>query len=59
MELRNLQELEKLNPQDDPKSKKQFLANFDWADSTLNPAEIAQIAKTACRISRHFCTTPL
>ena len=42
-ELHNLQELEKLNPQDDPESRKQFLANFDWADSTLNPTEIAQI----------------
>ena len=42
-ELRNLQELEKLNPQDDPESRKQFLANFDWADSTLNSTEIAQI----------------
>ena len=42
-EVRNLQELEKLNPQDDPESRKQFLANFDWADLTLNPTEIAQI----------------
>ena len=42
-ELRNLQDLEKLNPQDDPESRKQFLANFDWTDSTLNPAKIAQI----------------
>ena len=42
-EFRNLQELEKLNPQDDLESRKQFLANFDWADSTLNPTEIAQI----------------
>ena len=42
-ELQNLQELEKLNPQDDIESRKQFLANFDWADSTLNPTENAQI----------------
>ena len=42
-ELRNLQELEKLNPQDDPESRKQFLAKFDWTDSTLNPTGIAQI----------------
>ena len=42
-ELQNLQELEKLNPQDDIESRKQFLANFDWADLTLNPTEIAQI----------------
>ena len=42
-ELRNLQDLEKLNTQDDPESRKQFLANFDWADLRLNSAEIAQI----------------
>ena len=41
--LGNLQELEKFNSQDDYESRKQFLANFDWADSTLNPTEIAQI----------------
>ena len=41
--LGNLQELEKLNSQDDHESRKQFLANFDWADSTLNPTEMAQI----------------
>ena len=42
-ELHNLQELEKLNPQDNPESRKQILAHFDWTDSTLNPAEISQI----------------
>ena len=42
-ELRCLQDLEKLNPQDDTDSRKQFLANFDWTESTLNPVEIAQI----------------
>ena len=42
-ELRALQELEKQNPQDDPECRKQFLANFEWADSTLNPTEIAEI----------------
>ena len=42
-ELRALQELEKLNPQDDPESRNQFPANFDWADSTLNATENAQI----------------
>ena len=41
-ELLTLQELEQLNPQDDSESRKQFLANFNWADSTLNPTEIAQ-----------------
>ena len=38
-----LQELEKLNPQDNLESRKHFLANFDWTDSALNPAEITQI----------------
>ena len=40
-ELINLQELEKLNPQDNPESRQQFMSNFDWTDSMLQPAEIA------------------
>ena len=42
-ELINLQELEKLNPQNDPESRRQFLSNFDWTDSMLQPIEIARI----------------
>ena len=42
-EPHSLQELEKLNPQDNPESRQQLLANFDWTDSTLNPMEIKQI----------------
>ena len=42
-ELLNLQELEKLNPQDDPESRRRFLTNFDWTDSMLQPHEIARI----------------
>ena len=42
-EILNLQELEKLNPQEDPESRRQFLTNFDWTDSTLQPHEIARI----------------
>ena len=42
-ELQNLQELEKLNPQDDPESRRQFLNNFDWTDSMMQPEEIARI----------------
>ena len=42
-EKRNLQKLEKLNPQDDPESRRQFLINFDWTDSMLQPHEIARI----------------
>ena len=42
-EILNLQELEKLNPQGDPEYRRQFLTNFDWTDSTLQPHEIARI----------------
>ena len=34
-ELVELQTLEKLNPQDDEKSRKTFFDNFDWSDTTL------------------------
>ena len=34
-ELVELQTLEKLNPQDDKQSRKTFLDNFDWSDTTL------------------------
>ena len=36
-ELRELQQLEKLNPLEDTDSQHQFLSNFDWTDSTLQP----------------------
>ena len=42
-QLINLQELEKLNPQDNPESRRQFLSNVDWIDSMLQPTEIARI----------------
>ena len=42
-ELINLQKVEKLNPQDNPESRRQFLSNFDCTDSMLQPAEIARI----------------
>ena len=42
-ELINLQELENLNTQDDPESRRQFLSNFDWTDYMLQPAGIARI----------------
>ena len=35
-ELREVKKLEQLIPQDDINSRKQFLCNFDWTDSTLN-----------------------
>ena len=36
-ELRELEQLEKLNPLENTKSRSQFLSNFDWTDSTLQP----------------------
>ena len=42
-ELISLQELEKLNLQNNPESRRQFLSNFDWTDSMLQPAGIARI----------------
>ena len=36
-ELRELEQLEKLNPLEDTASRKQFLSNFDWTDFTLQP----------------------
>ena len=36
-ELRELEQLEKLNPLEDTDSRNQFLSNFDWTDSTLQP----------------------
>ena len=41
-ELFNLQELEKLNPQEDPESRRQFLTNFVWTNFMLQPDEIAR-----------------
>ena len=41
--LIHLRELEKLNPHDDPESRRQFLSNFDWTVSMLQPAEIVRI----------------
>ena len=36
-ELRELEQLEKLNPLENTDSRNQFLSNFDWTDSTLQP----------------------
>ena len=36
-ELRELEQLEKLNPLESTNSRNQFLSNFDWTDSTLQP----------------------
>ena len=52
--IQNLQEMEKLKPQDDPESRKQFLANFDWAVSTLNPTEIAKIEELLVKFQDIF-----
>ena len=44
-ELLELKELEKLNPQDNENSRKAFLSNFDWTDTTLSPDERKKIEK--------------
>ena len=36
-ELRELEQIEKLNPLETAESRSQFLSNFDWTDSTLQP----------------------
>ena len=36
-ELRELEQLEKLNPLEDTDSRNQILSTFDWTDSTLQP----------------------
>ena len=36
-ELRDLEKVEQLNPQNDMNSRNQFLSNFNWTDSTLKP----------------------
>ena len=42
-ELRILQEAESLNPQENEKSRRKFLSNFDWKDFMLQQHEIKQI----------------
>ena len=42
-ELLELKELEKLNPQENETSRKSFLSNFDWSDTTLSPEERQQV----------------
>ena len=42
-ELLELKQLEQLNPQDNEESRKSFLSNFDWTDTTLNANERNQI----------------
>ena len=36
-EIRELEQLEKLNPLENTNSRNQFLSNFNWTDSTLQP----------------------
>ena len=42
-ELLELREREQLNPHDNEESRKSFLSNFDWTDTTLNADERKQI----------------
>ena len=41
--LQALQDLETLDPTNDPKSRAKFLENFDWKDSTLTPEDKEKI----------------
>ena len=36
-ELGEWEKLEQINPQNNKNSQTQFLSNFDWTDSTLEP----------------------
>ena len=56
-ELINLQELEKLSPQDDHESRPQFLSNFDRADSMLRTAEISRIEELLVEFHDIFKTS--
>ena len=42
-ELLELQELEKLNPNDNESSRKTFFSNFEWSDTTLSPDKRQEI----------------
>ena len=42
-EVRNLQEAEKLNPNDDEESRRKFLSNFDSKNSMLQQHEISRV----------------
>ena len=53
-ELLNLQELEKVNPMDDPESRRQLLTNFDWTDFTLQQDEIACIEDLRAKFHNIF-----
>ena len=42
-EILELQELEKLNPNNNETSRNTFLSNFDWSDTTVSPDERQEI----------------
>ena len=53
-ELLELREREQLNPQDNEESRKSFLSNFDWTDTTLNADERKQIEEILIEIHDIF-----
>ena len=55
IELRELEQLEKLNPLGNTNSRNQFLSNFDWTDSTLQP-DAKQAVENLLTCSWNFMT---
>ena len=56
-ELVELQSLEKPNPHNDEQSRKTFLDNFDWNDTTLIFFERQKKERSVGRFQRHLCPT--
>ena len=53
-ELLELKDLEKLNPHDNESSRKAFLSNFDWSDTTLSPVERQEIEEILVEVHDIF-----
>ena len=62
-DLRELEQLEKLNPLEDTDSRDQFLSKFDWTDSTLQPDAKQAVDNLLLEnhdiFARHFLTSEL
>ena len=52
--MRELEHLEHLNLLDDTNSRKQFLSNFDWTDSTLPPHAKQAVEDLIVEFHDHF-----
>ena len=53
-ELRNLQEAERVNPNDNEESRRKFLSNFDWKDSMQQQHEIKRIESLLVELHEMF-----